>query len=197
MKIAILAWGSLIWDPRNLMIDKTLGNNGWFNKGPMLPIEFARISQDGRLTLVIVSGKDEIQTMYSISEYEDLNMAILDLSIREGCSTTLIGNYTKQNSIISPSEFQFRQSIQTWIDRFKDIEAVIWTNLPKKLCYTDEKNKKIDVQEDRIIEYLRGLSPEKQNKAEEYIRKSPSMVLTPVRRAIEDGLGWTQILTPT
>lgn len=197
MKIAILAWGSLIWDPRNLMIDKTQGNNGWFNKGPMLPIEFARISQDGRLTLVIVSGKDEIQTMYSISEYEDLNLAILDLSIREGCSTNTIGNYTKQNSIISPSEFQFIQNIQIWIDRISEIDAVIWTDLPKKLWYNDENNKKVLVQEDRIIEYLRGLSPEDQAKAEEYIRKAPSIVQTPIRDAIEVALGWTQIPTPT
>lgn len=197
MKIAILAWGSLIWDPRNLMIDKTQGNNGWYNDGPMLPIEFARISQDGRLTLVIVPGKAEIQTLYSISEYEDLNLAILDLSIREGCCTKTIGNYTKQDSIISPSNIQFIRNIQNWIDQTNDIDAVIWTDLPKNLWYTDENNKKIQVQEDRIIEYLRGLSPEDQAKAEEYIRKAPSIVQTPIRDAIEVALGWTPIPAPS
>lgn len=190
MKIAILAWGSIIWDPRNLMIDNTQGQNGWFNDGPMLPIEFARISQDGRLTLVIVPGKAEIQTLYSISEYEDLNLAILDLSVREGCCTNAIGNFTKKNSIISPSEFQFRENIQRWIERYKGIDAVIWTNLPQKLWYTDKNNKKIQVQEDGIIEYLNALSAEIQANAEEYVRKAPPIVRTYIRASIERNLGW-------
>ena len=46
MKIAVLGWGSLIWDPKELD-----ANNEWNNDGPFLPIEFARISNNGRLTL--------------------------------------------------------------------------------------------------------------------------------------------------
>jgi len=45
-KIIVLGWGSLIWDPRELKIK----NSEWQKDGPNLPIEFARISQDGRLT---------------------------------------------------------------------------------------------------------------------------------------------------
>ena len=48
MKIAILGWGSLVWNPRNLSII----NSAWHPDGVLLPIEFARISRDGRLTLV-------------------------------------------------------------------------------------------------------------------------------------------------
>ncbi len=47
-KIGIIGWGSLIWDPRGLPIKCK-----WHKNGPELPIEFSRISQDGRLTLVI------------------------------------------------------------------------------------------------------------------------------------------------
>lgn len=48
MAIAILGWGSLIWCPGNLRI-----RGPWRHDGPVLPIEFARISADGRLTLVV------------------------------------------------------------------------------------------------------------------------------------------------
>jgi hypothetical protein len=45
MRIAILAWGSLIWNPRYLPLASE-----WVLGGPVLPIEFARVSADGRLT---------------------------------------------------------------------------------------------------------------------------------------------------
>ena len=52
MNIAILGWGSLVPDPRGLPIA-----GGWHQGGPILPIEFSRISKDGQragcLTLVI------------------------------------------------------------------------------------------------------------------------------------------------
>ena len=42
MKIAILAWGSLVWDLRTLAVD------GDFQPtGPRLPIEFSRIPEMG------------------------------------------------------------------------------------------------------------------------------------------------------
>ena len=48
LKSAILAWGSLVWDPRDLQTVAEFAPNG-----PLLPIEFCRISADGRLTLAI------------------------------------------------------------------------------------------------------------------------------------------------
>ncbi len=61
MKIAYLGWGSLIWDPGMLPI-----SGDWKPGGPVLPIEFSRISDNGRLTLVIddVNGVP-IETLYA------------------------------------------------------------------------------------------------------------------------------------
>lgn len=49
--IACIGWGSLIWDRRNLDVDGV-----WRVDGPMLPVEFARQSGDGRVTLVLEQG---------------------------------------------------------------------------------------------------------------------------------------------
>jgi hypothetical protein len=48
LKIVILGWVSLIWDPRGLPRE-----GPWQEGGPIFPIEFSRVSNDCRLTLVI------------------------------------------------------------------------------------------------------------------------------------------------
>src|SRR5271157_6539553 len=80
MKIAVLAWGSLVGEPRDLQAAGKFAPNG-----PLLPIEFCRISADGRLTLVIDETFGAVCTTYSApSAVQGLDAAIENLSIREG-----------------------------------------------------------------------------------------------------------------
>ncbi len=74
MEIAVIGWGSLIWCPGSLRI-----KTKWRSEGPDLPIEFARISSDGRLTLVIhrLAGT---APLLAISELETLTEARENLS---------------------------------------------------------------------------------------------------------------------
>jgi len=59
MEIAVLSWGSLIWNPKALRI-----NRCWKIDGPLLPIEFARISKKWPLTLVIYPYASEVQEQF-------------------------------------------------------------------------------------------------------------------------------------
>lgn len=55
-KIAILGWGSLIWDERP---EFDSHHEEWTSGGPVLQLEFSRISESrkGALTLVIDMGR--------------------------------------------------------------------------------------------------------------------------------------------
>ena len=195
MKIAIIGWGSLIWNPGTLAIDKKIGQEGWFSDGPMLPIEFSRISNKGRLTLVIDPNGKEVQVLYSISLSGVLFDAISNLAVREGnCDHKEIAFVIiKGRYYPSPKNFQFAEAIKSWIEGKKDIDAVIWTNLPEKLWYENDEKVKIDVERDDLVSYLNDLPPSKRALAEEYIRRAPKIIDTPTRKKIESELGWTRI----
>lgn len=79
MKIACIGWGSLIWSPRNLLIQRK-----WHSDGPLLPIEFARQSKDGRITLVITEGANLVRTLWALMVTDNLQEAKQSLGIREG-----------------------------------------------------------------------------------------------------------------
>lgn len=87
MKIAIIGWGSLIWDPRELPREGV-----WQEDGPIIKIEFSRVSQDCRLTLVVDENNGlETKTRFVFSPRNDIEDAINDLKIREGTVKKWIG----------------------------------------------------------------------------------------------------------
>jgi len=191
MKIAILGWGSLVWNPGNLEIDETIGENGWSNDGPKLPIEFARISGGDRLSLVIsTSIGTPTQALYTISNFKHLDQAVCDLFRREKCTKqTCIGYFVKKNKDFR-SRFEIKEIIEEWLNRKKDIDAVIWTDLEENF----KKKRTKSFSQKNVISYLKKILKEgKAAAAEEYIRKAPAIVNTPIRKAIENELGWTKI----
>jgi hypothetical protein len=179
MKIAILGWGSLIWKPENLAYDI---ESKWSPDGPFLPIEYSRISGDGRLTLVISDEVNEVKTLFAISTFETLDQAILNLAIREGSNISTIGFYIKNSSQTSPNNFKYRNNIENLLKQNDNVDAVIWTNLTKnwtsKTTYQDR------------VEYLLSLTENAKLKAEEYIRKTPKQINTALRSEIEERLNW-------
>jgi hypothetical protein len=190
MKIAILGWGSLLWQPKYLQFDKEIG---WSENGPMLPIEFARISKDGRLTLVITEKGTQVQTYFAISSKGTLPEAILNLAIREGTGKGQIGSYEKSEKTFSKKVF-FDKYILEWI-KHTDIDAVIWTNLRENWEIKNENDEVIErIKPDERIDYLKSLKGNKSALAEEYIRRTPTQIKTHYRTLIEKELNWKPIL---
>ena len=190
MDIAILAWGSLIWQPKDLLFDTEFG---WKEDGPILPIEFARISKDGRVTLVITENSTFVPTFYTLSKYETLDEAVLNLAVREGSGRRSIGSYDKTKNEFSHKVF-FEQNISDWINE-KDFDAVIWTNLGENWVIKNESEEIIDtIEPAERIKYLKSLKGNASALAEEYIRKTPVQIKTKYRAKIEEELNWKPIL---
>lgn len=201
MSIAILAWGSLIWNPGDLPI-----SGKWQQDGSVLPIEFNRISdnglpapqsfasrQAGRLTLVIDERHGvNVSTRYALSPglpkprrrqaRSALSEAVTDLQRREGCPPENIGFVEMAGGRVSPKAAERHpnacERIQAWAVE-KGFDAVVWTALVRR--FKDRINVPFST---AAVRYLRGRPASQQASALESIRNAPPEVMTPVRRAV-------------
>jgi hypothetical protein len=179
MRIAILGWGSVIWDKRELSLKE-----GFRAGGPRLPLEFSRKSLDGRLTLIIdeKNGMPPSPTQFAISRLEELHDAMCDLQHREGTSPDNIGfmiNGSEEQR--SPKSLVAKKAIAVGLgENQAAVDAVIWTNLGprEKFSFTSESAKN----------HLMSLTGLCRQKALEYPTSAPSDVETPLRKQMIEWL---------
>lgn len=176
MRIVFLAWGSLIWEPRDL----PLATN-WCESGCILPIEFSCIStsRHGALTLVVDPVHEvPVPTQFAISARSNLNQAIRDLRLREGTENkrnigfvNLLSNSqrTRHESVAS--------TIRTWAGE-QHFDAAVWADFPSN--FEERVGEVFSVE--YAVAYLQRLPQIGQIAAREYIERAPIGLQTPVRQ---------------
>jgi hypothetical protein len=150
----------------------------------MLPLEFARESSDGRITLVIVDTPNRVQSLWAMLMSRDLRCAKEALAVREGVSISkrgVIGFWTRRSN----SGHREVPAIGEWALQ-RGLDGVVWTAL--KPGFGGARGKLPT--EVEVIEFLRRLNGRERLAAEEYVRKAPTQINTRYRRRIEEELGW-------
>jgi hypothetical protein len=170
--IACIGFGSLIWDPRTLPMRGT-----WFEDGPLLSVEFARQSHDGRLTLVVVPGAAPVRSLWTLLASENLEAAVEALAVREGAPANRIGRW----SIGDPDPFA---GLTEWASA-RGLAHVVWTALPARFQQEDDRVPSSA----EALAYLESLTGEVRGAAERYIRRAPVQVDTDYRRRFAAELG--------
>lgn len=192
MKIACLGWGSLIRDPGDLPLASL-----WFKDGPLLPIEFARRSDNDRITLVIVPDDPTIACVRSLwalmalGELESAKQTLADRETRRKVKPQDIPRFVGFWSEAGTSGQDYADGIGEWAFE-KGLDAVVWTTLPPR--FENKPGQKPTA--DQVISFLKDLkerSYEKWKGAEEYIREAPRQIDTEYRRRIETEFGWSPI----
>lgn len=176
--IACLGWGSLVWDPRELPIQRT-----WFDDGPFAKIEFARQSKNDRITLVLEANARPVRTLWAVMDFTELKGAKEALRDREDCNPADIGAWSKGKK--TP---HLVLNLPQWA-KAHGVESVIWTALPPKFKGTDRRTPSAE----EVITHLTALSGAIRDTAERYIRFAPRQIDTKYRRRIESVLHWTPI----
>ena len=176
MNIACLGWGSLIWDPRDL---RTRGD--WFEDGPAVPVELARQSSDGRMTLVIEPAATPVRVLWIMMSLTDVYQAREALRCREG-KNSRIGQWLRGQG---PPDLI--PELPEWADG-RALDAVIWTALGPKF-----NGQEVTPSAEQVVYYLRSLGGGGRAKAEQYVRFAPRQIDSEYRRRIEEELGWTYV----
>ena len=191
MRIAVLAWGSLIWDRRELAVTDD------FNPfGPLLPVEFCRASGVGRLTLVINEAFGvSCPTYFAVSACSDLNAAMENLWIREGSRDEALPKNVRTHGRVGFVEVASGHcsakamerhpksvaAIKVWAQS-NGFDAAIWTALASNFDEPDKAAEPFSVE--AAIRYLELLDAPRFSAALGYIRSAPPEVQTPVRAAV-------------
>jgi hypothetical protein len=185
VKSVVLAWGSLVKDPRELQTAAKFTADG-----PLLPIEFCRISADGRLTLAIDETFGAICNTYSApSAYDTLDAAIENLRLREGMRNTAAVGFVepvsgRQSDVAAERHPEAIATISAWAAS-KGYDAAIWSALASNFDDWGKGGEPFSVS--AALQYLETLEsddPAKFASALAYIRNAPPEVETPVRERV-------------
>ncbi|HKK50542.1 MAG TPA: hypothetical protein VKA74_03105 [Myxococcota bacterium] len=185
MRIGCLAWGSLVWDPRTLPVA------GPFRlEGPDLPIEFSRVSLDGRVTLVLDPGAPKVPTYCVPLDVGGLDEAIEALGERERipgeARARHVGALTgsgEARELRGETPEEIVAAIAGWLDA-RPLDAVLWTALPTR----GPDGEAVRPSFERLLAHLERLEGTARARAEEYIRRTPGPVRTPHRARFEAAL---------
>ncbi len=178
-KFACLGWGSLIWEPGDLPI-----SHEWRKDGPKLPLEFARKSNDGRMTLVVCKQGTVCPTLWNTLTSTSLDEAREALAKREGLPTQKNAAFWTSSGA---SDHHGAELVEAWANEL-GFAGVVWTGLPPKSPVSDQNNDHPSIED--VISHLGGLRGDSASRAEEYVRRAPNQIATAYRTRIVEEFGW-------
>jgi hypothetical protein len=181
MRIACIAWGSLLWKPGALKLASS-----WMAGGPELPLEFARNSDDSdELAIVVREGAPLMPTYFAMLDTTDIGQARAMLAAREKTDPAhpeWIGSVPAGEGGTTDAR------IAAWLEQ-QAFNAAVWTALPPK--FNDVEGQAPSP--DEAVAFLAALSGTTRAHAEDYVRRVPAAIRTAYRIRFEQELQWTPL----
>lgn len=180
-RIAILGWGSLLWDGRKEFNSQIYN---WELNGPSLQLQFSRISisREGALTLVIdLDNGASCMVAWALSKRTSVKEAIDDMHNREGGDLSSIKSLRIGGS--SGRLKSTEAAISSWA-KVLGLDYVVWTGLKSNFLARTG----VPFSEDEAIKYLKSREGIQLEKAAEYVWKAPNFIKLRLRDRLQEEL---------
>jgi hypothetical protein len=178
MSIACVAYGSIVWDPRDLPHIPQ-----WKKDGPFLPVEFTD-HEKNRMCLTLTEGAEPIQTLWARMTVSEIDDAIKYLAERERMTPEELEDRSVGYWTATRSQGMCHETVGKWA-RAKGLTGAVWTSLKPRF---KEEYGRIP-SEDEVIEFLRELIDRNEHEAaRDYIIRSP--VTTKYKLRIMKEFSW-------
>ena len=187
MAIAILGWGSLLWDIDNLA--PHVQGNWRMQGGPALPMEFSRISPKRRMGLVVCLDADHgspCATHAITSTRASLAEAQADLALRERAPLARIG-YADHKTGFGRLPVVV-ELVQNWC-KMQGWAGAVWTDLEPN--FADHTGQAFTLP--AALAYLKTCQGEDLAEAYRYIQNAPIWTDTPLRRHLAVNTWWQSL----
>ncbi len=184
-RIAIIGWGSLIWDLENLAPHTT---GDWLMEGgPRLPMEFSRISPKRKMGLVVcldpVAGVP-CATHVIASDKDEIAAAMADLAARERAPLARIGA-VHRDGFQQGRMPEVCAAVTHWCES-NGWDGAVWTDLEPN--FSDHTGQEFTLA--RGLAYVQTLQGDSLAEAYRYITSAPVQTDTPMRAALRDNSWW-------
>lgn len=185
MKIAVIGWGYLIWEPGSLDVETR-----WFADGPRLPVEFARFASGPRLLPVIVESAPLQPAYWTLSHKATVLAAAGDLAVRESVWSQDVGHWSRAEHMRSSGVID--SIVGDWVVS-KDLDGAVWRaaepNLPDHSPGFPSEALR--------LEWLRSLvATGREAAARDYFERMPAQIRTPFQARVEMEFGWKAATIP-
>lgn len=188
MQIAIIGWGSLLWD---LEVLEPHVHPTWKRAaGPSLPLEFSRVSPKRLKALALIidpAHGTECATSLVLSRKGTLEAAASDLAERERAPLERIG-YASQRGEWQSTIPGVEENVGEWLIS-SGYDGAVWTDLPAN--FHEETGERFSI--GRAIDYLKTLQGTALLEAKRYIELAPEESMTSLRVALQDDDWWAGV----
>jgi len=183
--IAIIGWGSLIWDLE--ILEPQVAGPWRMAAGPRLPMEFSRISAKRKMGLAVCLDAEHgavCMTHWIRSARGDVAAALDDLAARERAPGQMIGAVCALSGD-RQGRPEIAEAVADWCDAV-GVAGAVWTDLRSN--YAEHRGRPFSIAD--AVAYLKGLSGESLDEAVRYIQNAPPATDTTLRRVLADDPWW-------
>lgn len=188
MDIAIIGWGSLIWDLE--ILESQVDPRWQRGAGPVLPLEFSRVSPKRKKALALIVDPDHgtaCATSLVVSKRRALEDAVSDLAARERAPLERIG-YASRSGHWQSNVTGLQDHMEEWLIE-TGYAGAVWTDLPGN--FHEETGAPFSIS--AAMSYLQALQGPSKLEAKRYIELAPEETMTALRQALMEEPWWADV----